>query len=267
MDHTYQAALQKLVELQSRFGEFHPLFQQAYPVAIVEGDQFHIYDVGADGSYARVRVAPTPMPIPAGVRAAFDLEAYNQRIACVVTGEVFDEPGGYVTLLHEFVHCYQANTCELRLKQTLEIARQAMAAGDYMWELEYPFPYDHPDFVTAYTTLFSAVESADLAGIIPSRSRLTTLPPDALEYLHWQEWKEGFARFIENRLRQALNLPINHYGRQQPYHRISLYEGGAVWIDFLVRREPALLLDLEALFQRMGIQGAAAPPKNGGYYS
>ena len=53
----------------------------------------------------------------------------------------------------------------------------------------------------------------------------------------------------------------------QPYHRISLYEGGAVWIDFLVRREPALLLDLEALFQRMGIQGAAAPPKNGGYYS
>lgn len=67
--------------------------------------------------------------------AAFQLECYDNRMACVVTGDVFDEVAGYVTIFHEFVHCQQVDICEQTLKQTLGVARKARAAGDYMWEI------------------------------------------------------------------------------------------------------------------------------------
>jgi 6-pyruvoyl-tetrahydropterin synthase len=68
------------------------------------------------------------------------------------------------------------------------------------------------------------------------------------EYLIWQEWKEGFARLIENRLQWRLDLLENHYGRERPYHRITLYEGGAGVIAALSQAAPELLTDLEKLF-------------------
>lgn len=33
------------------------------------------------------------------------LAFWDNRIACVVTGEVFGEPDGYVFIYHEFIHC------------------------------------------------------------------------------------------------------------------------------------------------------------------
>ena len=47
------------------------------------------------------------------------LAFWNNRIACVVTGEVFGEPDGYVFIYHEFIHCAQWDCCEQRLKEGL----------------------------------------------------------------------------------------------------------------------------------------------------
>ncbi len=71
-------------------------------------------------------------------------------MACVVTPDVFDELDGYVTILHEFVHCYQYTTCEPGLKEDLTVARQAEQTGEMIWELQYDFPYTDP----AFTALF-----------------------------------------------------------------------------------------------------------------
>jgi hypothetical protein len=252
MSKRYLAGLQALCEIQTRVRSLHPALQTLQPVAVAEGDRFSVYDVAADGSYALALEAPTPMPIPTGVRAAFNLESYANRMVCVVTGEIFDEPGGNITLLHEFVHCYQANTCEMALKQSLAVARQAMEKGDFMWELEYPFPYQLFTFVETYSALFAADDSGDDAALLAARQALhANLPNDALEYLRWQEWKEGFARWLENRMRRQLGMAENHYGRQQPFNRIAFYEGGAVWIDWLERQDAAVPLDIEALFYRM----------------
>jgi hypothetical protein len=246
----HDQSLQKVLDLQKKISAVHPLYSSTYPIAIVKGDTFMVYDVDSGGNaYRLVKVAPTPMSIPVGVRAAFDLECYDNKIACVVTGEVFDSQDGYVTIFHEFVHCYQANTCELKLKQGLEVARQAMAAGNFMWELEHPFPYHSSDFVETYSALLEAVLADNSEQAFQAHSKLRKfLQPLDYEYLIWQEWKEGFARWIENRLQWQLNLLENHYGREQPYHRITLYEGGAGIISYLTRENPELLTDLEKLF-------------------
>jgi hypothetical protein len=250
---SYLPALKKVLEYQQQVQRVHPLFGHTYPIAIVEGDTFLVFDVDEAGhAYNLVIRAPTPMPIPAGVRAAFDLECYKDQTSCVVSGDAFDTLDGYVTIFHEFVHCYQARTCEMELKQSLEMARQAMAVGNFMWELEHPFPYNDPKFIETYHALLQAVQTDDGEGVLLTHRQLKAfLQPANFEYIVWQEWKEGFARLIENRIQRLFNLPENHYGCQPPYHRITLYEGGAGVIAALSQDTPEIVNDLVQLFWRI----------------
>ena len=126
MKSGYCNRLQKIFYIQNKIVNIHPFLERVFPVALVEDDQFFVYDVDESGRrYVFVKRAPIPMPIPLKVRASFPLECYGGRAACVVTGDVFDSPDGYVTIFHEFVHCQQSEICEHELKQTLGIAREA----------------------------------------------------------------------------------------------------------------------------------------------
>ena len=118
-----------------------------------------------------------------------------------------------------------------------------------MWEIEHPFPYSNLDFVETYTALLHAVDANQGEEALRAHKKLRKFlqPPD-FEYLIWQEWKEGFARLIENRLQWRFNLLENHFGRQQPYHRITFYEGGAGVIAALSQDKPELYHNLENLF-------------------
>jgi hypothetical protein len=49
----------------------------------------------------------------------------------------------------------------------------------------------------------------------------------------WQEWKEGFARKIENDIRQRFKLELNNSGRFAPFDRIVFYYGGEQFIRYL----------------------------------
>ena len=151
-----------------------------------------------------------------------------------------------------FVHCQQMDTCEARLKQTLGIARRAQAENDLMWEIHYPFPYADPRFVETYLSLSDASGAGHIDGIQASRRTLReTLDPGDWEYMVWQEWKEGLARTIENRIRQRLGLPGNHGGGEPPFDRAVFYEGGSRLIAALERHEPELLQEIERLFRRL----------------
>ncbi len=104
----YAPHLQRIFEIQAQIETIHPLLTHVFPIALVENEQFLIFDVDPSGKrYTFVKQAPTPMPIPQGVRAAFPLECYGGKPACVVTADVFDTLDGYVTIFNEFVHCYQ----------------------------------------------------------------------------------------------------------------------------------------------------------------
>ena len=251
---TYLQQINQLIPIHQAVAGFNPAVRRLYPIAVVVGDEFLIYDVVADTlQYDFIKTASTPMPIPAGVRAAFQLADYGGRIACVVTPDVFDALAGYVTVLHEFVHCYQYETCEQELKDGLDVARQAQEQGDFMWEIQHPFPYTAETFIHAYQGFLDAVRKSREFEVLRMREMLRAyLGVHDYEYMVWQEWKEGFARWVENAIRRKLGFSQNTRGFEVPFNRVTFYAGGAAYIDFFQQTAPALVNDLPRLFDRMG---------------
>lgn len=250
---SFQNELDQLVSTHQQIRTLNPALEKCYPVVIVMQDKFCIFDLDSTGrQYHWIKNVPRPMPVPAGVRAAFQIQDYDGRIACVVTPEVFDTPEGYVTILHEFVHCYQYETSEQALKAGLDVARKAQEVGDVMWEINHPFPYTAADFITPYCGFLRALNEQDHQGIITARRMLKAyLGVHDYEYMVWQEWKEGFARWAENLIRRHLGLPENLGGLTQPYSRVVFYAGGNAYIDYLAEVFPPVVTDLTALFVRM----------------
>lgn len=253
MVEKYSQSLKKLFEIQKKIVRIHPFLKKLYPVAIVEGDLFYVFDLDSSGRrYVLAKLAKPAMIVPEGIRAAFPLDFYDNKMACVVTGDVFDDPSGYVMIFHEFVHCAQTDCCENKLKSGLSVAQQAQAANDYMWELNHPFPYEDSDFSEIYTIFLEAAAEGDADKVLRCRTFLKEVlnTPD-YEYMVWEEWKEGFARLIENRIRKKLELTENHGGTDLPYNRVAFYEGGARYISILFDEDKDLEKDIEALFHRM----------------
>lgn len=252
-DDPFVASLGRLFDLQERIRDIHPAFATLYPVAVVEKGRFRIYTPDASQrTYILAAEAQDKYGVPKGVRAAMPLDVWENRIACVVTPEVFAEPGGYAIIFHEFVHCFQWETSEPGLKKSLGVYNRAMERKDYMWELQHPFPYDDTDFVTDYGDMMRALTAGDERRVASIRMVLKErLSRDDWEYMTWQEWKEGTARFLENEIKARLGLQANTGGMKPPFTRVSFYAGGELLIRMLERREPGLLRDIEALYRRI----------------
>jgi hypothetical protein len=253
MVEKYSESLQKIFEVQKKIVRLHPFLKKFYPIAIVEGDLFYVFDLDSSGKkYVLTKLAKPAMIIPEGVRAAFPLDFYDNKMACVVTGEVFDDLSGYAMIFHEFIHCAQTDCCEHKLKSGLSVARQAQEAGDYMWELNHPFPYADNDFVEIYAIFLEAAVEGNMDAVLRCRTFLKeTLNTPDYEYMVWQEWKEGFARLMENRIRMKLELEENRGKIEPPYNRVTFYEGGAQYISLLFEDDKDLEKDIELLFQKM----------------
>ena len=249
----YATPLQKIFDFRAKFAPLHPALAKVYPVALVENKTFYIFEpVPTEKAYRLVKIAPDQMNIPVGIRAAMPLFFWDNRMACVVTGEVFGQPDGYIFIFHEFVHCAEWECCEMKFKEAMSIFREAMKAKDYMWELQYPFPYTNPVFVDKYPALLKAWDAGDAVAAGTLRASLkSALSAGELEYLTWQEWKEGLARYLENKMRAAVGLPENTYGQAPPYSRITFYCGGDKLIRFLERRSPGVSKDMDRLYGLM----------------
>jgi hypothetical protein len=250
---SFRPGLGKIVEMNRVLAKVHPFFETLYPVAVAEEGRFYLFDVEEGGkNYIFVKDVPADMAVPQGVRAAFPLDFYEQRAACVVTADAFESLEGRVLIFHEFVHCRQWETCEPRLKQRLGVARKAASREDNMWEINFPFPYDDDLFVQVYTLFLDAVAREDEATARRCRMNLREiLNDDDYEYMLWQEWKEGFARWLENQARARFDLTENRGGWAPPYDRVTFYAGGSGLIALLVKQDKDLSEDMEALFERM----------------
>ena len=246
----YAAALERIVSLQRQVKDLHPAFSKAYPVAVVTDKTFYVYEHdAASGRYRLVKTAPDTMNIPTGIRAAMPLPFWDNRVACVVTPEAFDDLRGQVLVLHEFVHCYQWETCEMRLKEQMSLFRRAMARKDYMWELQHPFPYTQQAFSEAYGAMLADF-GANAAALTGHRKRLKgVLSADDWDYMTWQEWKEGLARYLENQVNARLDQRPNAGGQKTPYSRVTFYFGGEALVRALASREPGIEKDVERLYR------------------
>jgi len=246
-------ALGRLMLMHGEIRDISPALAGMYPVAVVEGDSLYIFDVDSTGTaYRFQRKTPVPFPMTKGIRASFPLSSYDNRPTCVVSREVFDTKEGLATIFHEFVHCFQARTCENDLKAGLHVARAAMEAHDYSWEINRHFPYGDSAFVRAYTGFLLSLDEGNLVKVQRSVDALQqVLSPDDYEYMVWVEWKEGFARTIENRIRLRYALQPNTAGREQPYDRVAFYYGGEKYITYIAARDGNVIPEIRGLFTEM----------------
>ena len=253
----HQAELAKVSSYREKVADLHPAFAKTYPVALIEDGQLTVFEPGADGqSWAQAAQAPVKPPMPVGIKAAMPLGFWGNRMACVVTPEIFAVPEGYAVILHEFVHCYEWETVDGKLKQGLTINQEAMARRDLMWELEYPFPYGNAEVKRVY-----GLWQAALAAHRPQEAdRWRTWLKKELtsrdwEYMTWQEWKEGLARYLENLVRRRLGLSENLPAADAPFDREAFYRGGELLIGSLQKSEPGLDKDIERLYRRIFASG------------
>ncbi len=247
------SALGVLGAMHERIKDMNPLLADLHPVAVLDGDSLHIFDTDSTGtSYGYQRTEPAPFPMQKGIRASFPLSCYGNKPTCVVSPEVFDSREGYATVFHEFVHCAQALSCENSLKQTLHVARAAFAAKDYSWEINHSFPYTDSAFAGAYSRFLSGLRDRNPDAVFAAvRELKRSLKPDDYEYMVWVEWKEGLARYFENKIRTLYSLAPNRAGRDRPYDRVCFYSGGEGLIGFLATREGGSFPAAEKLFPEM----------------
>lgn len=249
----HQAELAEVLAYRGKVADLHPAFAKTYPVALVEDGQWYVFEPDVAGkNWGLSAQAPVEFPIPVGIRAAMPLAFWGNRMACVVSPEVFAHPEGYAIILHEFVHCYQWETVEGKLKQGLAVYSEAMARRDFMWELEYPFPYDNAEIKRVYGRWQAALEKGRMKKAGHWRSLLRKrLNSHDWEYMTWQEWKEGLARYLENRVRIRLGLRANLPAAGASFDRISFYRGGELFISRLQESEPSLDKNIERLYLRI----------------
>lgn len=251
--------LRKIPALQAAVRDLHPLFDRLYPIGVVDDDRLLVYDVDPGRrTYRLVRNSVIPGPISAGTRTTVPLSDYGNRPVCIVTRDVFDSVDDCIAVFHEFVHCAQWEAGESELATALTMAYKRVGQVS-VWAVRYPFGYDNDGLVYAYRRMFAALEAGDLAtGLSWHADAASSLAPLDREFMIWHEWKEGSARWLENKVRRRLGVRRNERGRSGAFGPEAFHTGGAELIQLLVRNEPPLAHQLGELYQR--IQDACGSP-------
>ena len=227
---------------------------QLYPIAVVNDNKFFIFDLDEKGeSYEFKTAFHTNMNISKGILAAFPLEHYDSKIVAVVSPSAFDNLESRIVIFHEFVHCYQFNTVEMKIKNTLDISLEAVKNQDWMWELNHPFPYNDDLFKILLLTLGVVNKNSEVDNNIikfhkEMKKQLTKID---FEYMIWQEWKEGYARLIENKIRVYYGLKPQVTQMNVANERIIFYGLGERYIERIISQHPEYFYDIEKLFYSM----------------
>ena len=247
------SSLVQLVKIQELVKDIHPCLTKFHPVAIPDKDSLFIFDYDTtENEYSFVKETPQPFPLPEGIQASFPLSVYDNKPTCILNPNTFGNPAGYSTVLHEFIHCCQYNSVEPGLKQSLEVYKAAMKHNDYSWEITYPFPYDDSLFIDYYDHFKASLEGNDIRSARLYRNKLKAhLSNTDFEYMLWEEWKEGLARYVENKINSRMGIGINSYGKDKPYNRVSFYYSGELLITRLAETDPGLPGEMKKLFMKM----------------
>lgn len=248
----YSDSFVKLYDLQQKVNDLHPALENFYPIAIYKDTTLTIFEPGEENNYKFVKKVKSSRPLHPKIMAAFPLGENDNKMTCVVHDEIFDSDAGYIFIFHEFLHCYQFETIELPLKSELTIHKNAMSSKNYMWEITHPFPYEDAKFKEFYSHLLEAAKQKDAKAVRTERIKLREyLDEEDFEYMAWQEWKEGSARWLENKIRRRFSVEKNSFGAEKPYSRVSFYASGSLLIDLLIEEQPEIFADLETLYHKI----------------
>ncbi len=242
---------ENFLSLWLKVRDLHPSLQALQPIAIVDEKHVYLYEP-SEGGYHLRKVWSRPDYLHDNLLSAFPLKENNFKITCVVGFKAVKDLEGMVFILHEFVHCFQFNTVEMELRERLEINKYYMERKKYDWELTHSFPYHNEKIRRLYIDFVNSIISKRYKDVSTIRFRLKELLSKMdYEYMVWQEWKEGFARYIENLIRERMGLKRQIYKSEAPFNRVTFYFGGEELIRYLIGLDPSLENDLVRLFEVM----------------
>jgi hypothetical protein len=230
--------LQKLNNFHSGVKDIHMYLEKLQPVAVVDGNMLLLFDADTStGSYIFIKKVPAPFPMGDNIRAAFPFSEYNFKPVCFVGKSAFENKEEMSVVLHEFVHCAQFNSVEQELKNKLNIYKDAMEKERYSWEIDHSFAYDSV-FLSRYELFNESLLSENNEAAVNYRNDIRNiLSGTDFEYMIWQEWKEGLARYLENEIRIKSGIKENNGGRSYPADRVVFYYGGSTLIRYLESRK------------------------------
>lgn len=236
--------LSELHTLQLRVQSVHALLEADYLLGIGIEDRLQIYRRTHAG-YSFVDEYRVAMLIPESTCAAFPVPQVNDAVA-VLTDVTLNERYGLISALHEFVHCFQYRECEDECRRQLPAAWEARKES--MWEIQYGMDYENLQLRKLVYDLGRGAKR----GVLDQLKRLLRELGDTdQQYFLWQVWKEGFARYVENRVRSVLHVRENTEGRSlDRVDRRSLYFiGDKVWRE--LDRETKYSRDIRDGFDRL----------------
>ncbi len=246
--------LQKLTEITEIWQtakEIHPAWAKLYPVCLIDGKKYTLYTPDENGEWKLTGAGIYPNPLPKGIKAAFRIPVNNYEMACVLDTNSFSTKEDMTIVFHEFVHCYQAYSCEEDIKSGLKVAQENQDTGG-MWELQYPFPYDNELVGKTYIEMTEAAKRGDRDEVVRLRRIIQqNVSEQDWEYMCWQEFKEGTARWLQNVLSERLGAKPATSGHSLPINRVIFYEGGEMIIRLLTKDNESIGEDFPGLWQEI----------------
>ncbi|WP_346889648.1 hypothetical protein [Clostridium sp. UBA1056] len=249
------AKVNKIFSIHEKIKDIDLSLLKLYTVAVVEEGYFFIFDLSEDGkSYEFKGEYKAPMIIPEKVLASFPLDFYDMKPAAVVSKDAFNTLEGYIFMFHEFVHCYQWEQGDNEIRETLEIVKIAKEKNDFMWEINHLFPYEDKVFIDETSKLEFVDRKLQYKEIVDYHKTMKNhLNHIDFEYMIWQEFKEGFARYIENLIRERLQVNLNSNKLEEPFSRVSFYELGNKYINFILRENPELKGHIKEIYNKINV--------------
>jgi hypothetical protein len=245
--------MDEIIKLHKDIRDVHVSLKNLYPITVVNNGYFYVFDINEMGTkYEFKQKAPSDMSDEMDWLASFTLEFYGMKPSAVIGKNILENRGNYPSIFHEFVHCFQWNNGEQDIRQGLTVQKQEMEKNNYSWELNYPFPYGDNYFIEKAIALNDFFEKDDYGSIVNFHQDMKTyLSETEFEYMIWQEWKEGFARYIENLVRTKLEIEQVTKVLVPPFDRTHFYAIGSKHIAMIINRENTLSSDIEQLFYKI----------------
>jgi hypothetical protein len=250
------AKVNKIFSIHEKIKDIDLSLLKLYTAAVVEEGYFFIFDLSKDNKcYEFKGEYKAPMIVPEKVLASFPLDFYDMKPAAVVSKDAFNTLEGYIFIFHEFVHCYQWEQGDSEIREELEIARIAKEKNDFMWELNHPFPYEDKVFISETSKLEFVDKKPQYNSMIDyHRVMKNYLNQIHFEYMVWQEFKEGFARYIENRIREKLQVYLNSNKLEEPFSRVIFYELGSRYISAILKENPQIKENIKCIYDKINIE-------------
>jgi len=241
-----------IIKMHNEVKNINISLEKLYPITVIDDGYFFVFDKNEKGDkYELMRKVQTSIVVSSEILTAFHLNFYDNKPSVVISKNMLMNSGNYILVLHEFVHCFQLDNGAIEIRNGLSIHNQKIA-NNYNWEVDFPFPFKNQYFIDKTTELSACFSKGNYDYTEVYRNCMRAyLHKAEYEYLIWQEWKEGYARYVENLIRKELRLQLNSNILIPPFGKVHLFEIGSKYIEMLLEKEKGFNDDIVKLFHKM----------------